>query len=157
VRPRAAVIRRWDDGRVIARQPLADACERNFGAPYYHCHRAELLDVLSAAVPGSVLHLDHRCVGLTQRGDRVEVQFHSGATADADVVVRADGIHSTVREAILGPESPRFSGHVAYRGLVPTACVAALGIEVVASSWWGRTITSFIISLAPARATSIGS
>src|SRR5713226_1733521 len=33
VRPRAAVIRRWDDGRVIARQPLAGACERNFGAP----------------------------------------------------------------------------------------------------------------------------
>jgi salicylate hydroxylase len=94
---------------------------------------------------------------LTQRGDRVEVQFHNGATADADVVVRADGIHSTVREAILGPESPRFSGQVAYRGLVPAARVAALGIEVVASSWWGRTITSFIISLAPARATSIGS
>ena len=137
VLPRAVVIRRWDDGRVIAHQPLAGACERNFGAPYYHFHRAELLDVLSAAVPGSVLHLDHRCVGLTQRADRVEVQFHNGATADADVVVGADGIHSTVREAILGPESPRFSGHVAYRGLVPVARVADLGIEVVASSWWG--------------------
>ena len=49
----AAVIRRWDDGRVIAHQPLAGACERNFGAPYYHFHRAELLDVLSAAVPAA--------------------------------------------------------------------------------------------------------
>jgi len=137
VRPRERVIRRWDDGRVIARQPLADACERNFGAPYYHFHRAELLDVLSAAVPDSMLHLDHRCVGLTQHGDRVEVQFHNGATADADIVVAADGVHSTVREAILGPELPRFSGHVAYRGLVPAARVAHLGIEVVASSWWG--------------------
>jgi salicylate hydroxylase len=137
VRPREVVIRRWDDGRVIARQPLADACERNFGAPYYHFHRAELLDVLSATVPDGVLHLDHRCVGLTQQGDRVEVQFHNGATADAEVVVGADGIHSTVREAILGPESPRFSGHVAYRGLVPAARVAHLGMEVVASLWWG--------------------
>jgi choline dehydrogenase-like flavoprotein len=43
VRPRERVIRRWDDGRVIAREPLADVCERNFGAPYYHFHRAELL------------------------------------------------------------------------------------------------------------------
>lgn len=137
VRPRAAVIRRWDDGRVIARQALADACEHNFGAPYYHFHRAELLDLLSAAVPDGVLHLDHRCVGVTQHEDRVEVRFHNGATADADVVVGADGIHSTVREAILGPESPRFSGHVAYRGLVPAERVAHLGIEVVASSWWG--------------------
>ena len=137
VRPLAVVIRRWDDGRVIARQPLADACERDFGAPYYHFHRAELLDVLSAAVPDGVLQLDHRCVALTQHRDRVEVEFHNGATADAEVVVGADGIHSTVREAILGPESARFSGHVAYRGLVPAARVAHLGLEVVASSWWG--------------------
>ena len=121
VRPRERVIRRWDDGRVIAREPLADACERNFGAPYYHFHRAELLDVLSAAVPDGVLHLDHRCTRLTQHGDRVEVQFHNGATAAADVVIGADGVHSTVREAILGPQSPRFSGHVAHRGLVPVS------------------------------------
>jgi salicylate hydroxylase len=35
VRPLAVIIRRWDDARVLARQPLADACERDFGAPYY--------------------------------------------------------------------------------------------------------------------------
>jgi salicylate hydroxylase len=137
VRPRSIVIRRWDDGRELARQPLADACERNFGAPYYNFHRADLLDLLSAAVPAGVLHLDHRCVGLTQRADRVEVQFHDGATADADVVVGADGIHSTVRKAAMGPESPRFSGHVAYRGLVPADRVAHLGLEVTANVWWG--------------------
>jgi salicylate hydroxylase len=137
VQPHATIIRRWDDGRVIARQPLGEACERDFGGPYYHFHRAELLDVLSAAVPPAVVHLDHRCVGLTQHADRVEVRFHNGATADADVVVGADGIHSTVREAILGRESPRFSGHVAYRGLVPAARVSHLGIELAASVWWG--------------------
>ena len=137
VRPGAVVVRRWDDGHEIARQPLAGACERNFGAPYYHFYRPELLDLLAAAVPADVIHLDHRCVGLTQYPDRVEVKFHNGATAAADVLVGADGIHSSVREAILGPESPRFSGHVAYRGLVPAARVADLGLEIVANSWWG--------------------
>jgi salicylate hydroxylase len=137
VRPRAIVIRRWDDGRELARQPLADACERNFGAPYYNFHRADLLDLLSDAIADGVLQLDHRCVGLTEHADRVEVQFHNGATADADVVVGADGIHSTVRKAIMGPESPRFSGHVAYRGLIPSDRVAHLGLEVAANVWWG--------------------
>jgi salicylate hydroxylase len=137
VRPRAVVIRRWDNGREITRQSLADACERDFGAPYYHFHRAELLEVLAAAVPDGVISLDHRCIGLSQHADCVEVRFHNGVTAAADLVVGADGIHSTVREAILGPESPRFSGHVAYRGLVPAARVADLGLELVASSWWG--------------------
>src|SRR5579871_6624541 len=137
VRPRAMVVRRWNDGRVIVNQPLADECERNFGAPYYHFHRAELLDLLAAAVPKGVVHLDHRCVGLTQHDDRVAVRFHNGATAEADIVVGADGIHSTVRQAILGKELPHFSGHVAYRGLVPAARVAALGLEIETSSWWG--------------------
>jgi salicylate hydroxylase len=137
VRPLTIEIRRWDDGRLLARQPLADLCERNFGAPYYHFHRAELLEVLAAALPKHVLHLDHRCVGLVQQAEKVEVKFHNDATADADLVVGADGIHSTVRGLILGPESPRFSGHVAYRGLVPAERLAHLELQVNASMWWG--------------------
>jgi salicylate hydroxylase len=135
VRPVAVEVHRWDDGRVLTRQLLADVCERNFGAPYYHLHRADLLDVLAEALPKRTLHLDHRCVGLI--ADKVELKFHNGLTADADVVVGADGIHSTVRELILGPESPHFSGHVAYRGLVPAERLAHLGLEKSAFSWWG--------------------
>jgi len=137
VRPLAIEIHRWDDGRLLTRQRLADLCEQNFGAPYYHLHRPDLLEVLAAALPDGVLHLDHRCVGLIQHAEKVEVKFHDGLTADADLVVGADGIHSTVRSLILGPESPRFSGHVAYRGLVPAARLAHLGLEVNASMWWG--------------------
>jgi 2-polyprenyl-6-methoxyphenol hydroxylase-like FAD-dependent oxidoreductase len=137
VRPIATQIRRWDNGALLARYPLADLCERHYGAPYYHFHRAELLDILAAAVPRDVLHLDHRCIALAERAGRVEVTFHDGATADADVVIGADGIHSTVRELIIGKESPRFSGHVAYRGLVPAERVAHLDIERSAYAWWG--------------------
>jgi len=137
VRPLAIEIHRWDDGRLLTRQRLADVCEENFGAPYYHLHRPDLLEVLGAALPDGVLHLDHRCVGIAQRASKVEVKFHNGVAADADLVVGADGIHSTIRGLILGPESPRFSGHVAYRGLVPAARLAHLGLEVNASMWWG--------------------
>lgn len=137
VRPAALEVRRWEDGRVIVRHPLAGECEREFGAPYYHFYRPELLEVIASALPRGLIHLDHRCVGLTQHGDRVEVRFHNGARADGDLVIGADGIHSTVRELILGLEAPRFSGHVAYRGLVPAERVAHLGLEVSGYSWWG--------------------
>jgi salicylate hydroxylase len=137
VRPLAIEIHRWDDGRLLTRQRLADVCEQNFGAPYYHLHRPDLLEVLGAALPDGVLHLDHRCVGIVQHANNVEVKFHNGVAADADLVVGADGIHSTIRALILGPESPRFSGHVAYRGLVPAVRLAHLGLEVNASMWWG--------------------
>jgi salicylate hydroxylase len=110
---------------------------RLFGAPYYHFHRADLLAVLAAAVPSKLIHLGHRCVGVAERHDRVEASFQDGSIVEADAIIGADGIHSAVRSAILGPESPRFSGNVAYRGLVPAARLAHLGMEPKSNLWIG--------------------
>ena len=79
----------------------------------------------------------HRCVGVAERHDRVEASFHDGSIAEADAIIGADGIHSAVRSAILGPESPRFSGNVAFRGLVPAARLAHLGMEPRSNLWVG--------------------
>lgn len=43
-------------------------------------------------------------VGLEQQPDRVRVTFASGAEADYDLVVGADGLHSGVRGLAFGPE-----------------------------------------------------
>src|SRR5688500_14500303 len=43
VKPVASLQRRWDDGRTLLRAPLGDVVEKEFGAPYYHLHRADLL------------------------------------------------------------------------------------------------------------------
>src|SRR5690242_16621530 len=43
VRPVARIQRRYDDGRTLLRTPLTDV-ESAFGFPYYHLHRADLLD-----------------------------------------------------------------------------------------------------------------
>ena len=51
--------------------------------------------------------------------------------------VGADGIHSRVRELCYGPEKPRFTGCVAWRGLVPAERIAHLDIEVVSHCWMG--------------------
>ncbi len=58
-------------------------------------------------------------------------------TVNADVVVGADGIHSAVRELLFGPESPHFSGSIAYRGLVPAERLAHLKMERNSSAWLG--------------------
>src|SRR5579859_2000712 len=89
VRPAALEVHRWNDGRLIARHPLAGECERLFGSPYYHFYRPELLDILAAPVPPGVIHLGHRCVAVTQRADRVEARFHNGAVAEGDLLVGA--------------------------------------------------------------------
>jgi salicylate hydroxylase len=137
VRPEATDVRRWDDGRRLWSEPLGQAVAERFGAPYYHLYRPDLLAVLSSALPAGVLHLGHRVIGLAERGEVVEVAVAGRGVARADVVVGADGIHSVVRAAILGPESPRFSGSQAYRGLVPAARLAHLDLPRRFVLWLG--------------------
>ena len=93
--------------------------------------------VIASGFPAERIHLGHRLVGLEDKGDRVEARFDNGARTTADVLVGADGIHSTVRAALFGEEAPRFAGCVAYRGLVPAERIADLGLELGPQSWVG--------------------
>jgi salicylate hydroxylase len=137
VRPRFTHQRRWQDGRTLQRAPLNPLCEELYGAPHMTIHRADLLAVIASGFPGERLHLGHRLVGLTNKGDAVEAWFDNGARITADVLVGADGIHSAVRAALFGEEDPAFAGCVAYRGLVPVERIADLALELGNQSWVG--------------------
>ncbi|HTB38871.1 MAG TPA: FAD-dependent oxidoreductase, partial [Reyranella sp.] len=137
VRPLAIHQRRWDDGRTLQRAPLGSEVEAAFGAPYYHLHRGDLAELLGAAVPAERLHLSHRLVGLEPKSESVVARFENGASIEADLLVGADGIHSRVRHLTFGPEKPRFTGCVAWRGLVPAERINHLGIEVASHNWMG--------------------
>lgn len=119
VRPTTFEFRRWDDGRLLSATPLGDDIERAYGAPYLHAHRADLMAVLAAAVPAHRVEVGRRCVGVAHCDGPTKIRFADGSSEVADLVVGADGIHSVVRQALFGDERPRFTGHVAYRGLVP--------------------------------------
>jgi salicylate hydroxylase len=135
VAPLAWRQRRWDDGRTLMFSPVAVSP----GAPamFYTSHRADVLSMLIEALPAERLHLDHRLASFTDRGDRVEMQFGNDARIEADMVIGADGIHSTVRGLLFGAERPRFTGCVAYRGLVPAERLAHLDLPIESQLWLG--------------------
>ena len=135
--PQAIHQRRWDDGRTLQHAPLGPEVERAFGAPYYHFHRADLANLLADALPAGRVRVSHRLVGLEEKADKVVARFENGASAEADVLIGADGIHSKVHALVFGPEKARFTGCVAWRGLVPAEKVRALGIEVASHNWMG--------------------
>jgi salicylate hydroxylase len=137
VRPQTFDQRRWDDGRYLLRSPLGEAVETTFNAPYYTLHRGDLHRAIAAAVPVDRVHLGHRFTHLVDHGDRVEAHFENGASISADVLIGADGIHSVVRLALFGAEKPRFTGCVAYRGLVPANRLAHLDLEATTQIWMG--------------------
>ena len=86
-------------------------------------HRADLVDMLANALPAGTVHTGHRCTGFEQDGGIARVSFANGSSAEADLVIAADGIHSELRAAVHPSSEPVFSGSVAYRGLVPRARV----------------------------------
>lgn len=129
--------RRWDDGRTVLWTPLGKAVEHRFGFPHYQMRRADLVSVLTAALPAHRLHLGHRLVSLEDEGDDVVLRFANGIRVAADLVVGADGIHSAVRRQVFGEQAPRFTGCAAFRGLVPAERVRGVALDPTAQIWMG--------------------
>jgi salicylate hydroxylase len=139
-RPRAVEARTWRRGVALSRVELGDAVVGRFGAPYFHVHRADLIDVLARAVasePLVALRLGAPCASCESGERGATVTLAGGVRLEADLVVGADGIRSAVRESLFGPERPRFTGNVAWRGLVPTSALAGAEVRPVAALWMG--------------------
>jgi len=135
VAPDAIRQRRWDDGRTLLCTPVT----REAGKPavFYTSHRSDVLSMLVGKLPPERLHLDHRLTGFTDHGDRVELQFTNRPPVAADIMIGADGINSTVRELLFGAERPRFTGCVAYRGLVAAERLKHLNLPCEDHIWMG--------------------
>jgi salicylate hydroxylase len=103
------------DGTLVGPVLTADSSGWN---GLYGMHRADLLGVLADALPPSVIHTDHRCVGFEQDATTARLRFGNGRTAEADVVIAADGLHSTLQKYVTEPSLPEYSGSRAYRGLL---------------------------------------
>jgi salicylate hydroxylase len=88
-------------------------------------------------MPAERVHVGHRLVGLEPKGERVVARFDNGVAVEADAVIGADGIRSTVHTLMFGPEKARFTGCIAWRGLVPADRLGHLGIEVASHNWMG--------------------
>ncbi|MFQ6027869.1 MAG: FAD-dependent monooxygenase [Dehalococcoidia bacterium] len=113
--------------------------EGRYGAPDLCMHRATLHRALLSVVPAECIHLGHKLTGLEQRGHQVELAFEDGVSARADAVVGADGVHSVVREIILGKEQrPYNRGRVAYRTVFPASLLGGRDLGASRTKWWGR-------------------
>jgi salicylate hydroxylase len=115
------VTRTWK-GRMISKTSRAQQAAL-FGLEGATVHRADLLDVLAAALPPDMVTLGKRCTEVLPDGDVAVARFADGTEAEADIIIGADGIHSAVRTSLFGPDAPRFTGKICYRSVVPAAAV----------------------------------
>ncbi len=112
--PEVVELRDHDAGRPLMRLPMGTAAEARWGAPMVNLHRADLVDVLAAAVKDAGVEL--RLGREIAAGGAVQGEVEG---EPFDMVVGADGVRSALRAEIGQGSVPRYTGHVAWRALVP--------------------------------------
>jgi salicylate hydroxylase/6-hydroxynicotinate 3-monooxygenase len=122
-------------GEITRELPMPESL---YSAPYLCMHRADLHDALASAVPAEIVHLNKKLIGLEQKAGRVTLRFADGAAATADAVIGADGVHSTVRDIVVGPDAPIHKGRIAYRALFPAKLMEGFDIGHSRTKWWGK-------------------
>ncbi len=132
--PYSHLNREWDTGRVTRELPMPESL---FGAPYLCMHRAVLHSALASVLPEEIIHLNRKLVGLDQRSGHVTLAFADGSRAQADAVIGADGVHSLVRELIIGPDAPIHKGRIAYRAIFSAGLLQGSDIGPSRTKWWG--------------------
>jgi 2-polyprenyl-6-methoxyphenol hydroxylase-like FAD-dependent oxidoreductase len=137
-RPRRGELRRMD-GKVLkfAEVPAA-------ASPLIVALRPALHGALLDAVGPESISVNSEAVGFTIAGDRVTLELDDGARIDADLLIGADGVGSTIRRIVHPAERPpRRSGIVAVRGAVHGAIGHLAGLDAV--YYFGRGVESMFV------------
>ena len=83
-----------------------------------------LYGILKSAFPADRYHNGRELTSVEQDGSAVHLLFRDGFRDQADLVVAADGLRSTLRRALLPDAHPVYAGYVAWRGLVDEAVLS---------------------------------
>jgi 2-polyprenyl-6-methoxyphenol hydroxylase-like FAD-dependent oxidoreductase len=135
--PASGLNRDYASGAVTNELPLKTAIEVRYGAPYLCAHRADLHTAIKNVVPEELISFGRKLAGIDHGPTSVRLTFTDGTTEIVDALIAADGVHSIVRDAMLGKEEPRFTGRVAYRTTFPASLLEDKQIAPSRTKWWG--------------------
>jgi salicylate hydroxylase len=133
-------IRLWNSGQIWPLFDLGAVSRTVYGYPYLTLHRADLHQALAEEVmrlKSDAIRLQARIVGHQQHEGGVTLTADSGEVFESDVVIGADGVHSRTREALFGPDGPRYSGVMAWRGVIQASALPPHLREPYGSNWVG--------------------
>lgn len=143
--PEAAEIRHWRSGKILSFNDRGKSASEDYGFPYYHIHRADLIAALSEAAH-NVANIDVKTSARIDSFHQVEggavlecndTDSDTDTTVQGDLMVGADGIRSVIRARLFGEDKPRFTGTVAWRGLVRANELPEGKVRPVTGLWWG--------------------
>ena len=110
-------------------------------------HRGDFIEALVGVLPEGMVHVGHKLERVEDRGDRAVATFANGVTVEADLVIGADGIKSTVREQLFSNQQPVFAGEHAYRAVVDADDAHGLVVDDNLRMYLGRGTKVYVLPL----------
>ncbi|MFF7733779.1 FAD-dependent monooxygenase [Streptomyces sp. NPDC007984] len=133
-------------GEHVVSMSLEERYQARFRNAYVVVHRGELHRLLLRACEDSdriELRPAGQVVGYEHTGQAVRVLLAGGRTLTADALIGADGLHSAVRDRLVGDGEPRNAGITVYRSIVPMERVPA-DLRHPSVTWWAGPGRHFV-------------
>lgn len=115
-------------GRPLTTVDLTAIVDR-LGGPVRQVPRRVLLDRLLEGFPADRIRCNSRAVGVVNTDDGVRIDFEDGSSAEGDLLIGADGLHSKVRD-IAGAKPAKPTGWCSWQGLITLPHVADKDVAV---------------------------
>ncbi len=138
--PSGKEIRMWNSGQTWKLFDLGAESVDRYGFPYLMFHRADLHQLLVDAVraeKSDAIHLNAFCSGCDQDDRGVTLTLKDQDDVSGDVLVGADGAHSSIRQALFGDQDKSFSGLIAWRGIIDANDLPDGLVRPVGTNWVG--------------------
>lgn len=110
-------------------------------------HRGDFIDALVGVLPEGMVRLGSRLETVADHGERAVLTFAGGETVEADLVVGADGIKSTVRTQLFSDQQPVFAGEHAYRVVIPADDAYGMVVDDNLRMYIGRGTKVYLLPL----------
>jgi FAD-dependent urate hydroxylase len=124
-------------GRPLATLDVTAMVDR-LGAPVRMVPRRDLLERLLEGFPTDRIRCNARAVGVVTRPNGVRVEFEDGSSAEGDVLIGADGLHSVVRD-VVGGQDAEPTGWCSWQGLVTLPDFASDHVAMIVIGEHGNT------------------
>jgi len=123
VKPESFTLRRYDTGERIGLAKRGEAAKKEYGAPTYQIHRADLHKLLYDLVASHVtILLGSPVTRCDPDPVSPSVTLKSGKVVRGDLIIGADGIKSFIQRVVSGGPNPAEStGDAAYRAIIPAS------------------------------------
>lgn len=117
--------------------------QARFGQPAVNMRRAMLNEMLvdKAWSSAAEVHFDKRLARIEDRADRpILAHFTDGTSAEGDLLIGADGVHSAVRQHVIpGGPRPFDTGLLSFGGFTPRAILENAGIGPHIEATFGQS------------------